>query len=45
MRDLNYSANIYVNIEYMLNNKLFVKNDIVIGKMPIMLGSSHCHLY
>ena len=28
-----------------MNNKVFSKKDIIIGKMPIMLGSTHCHLF
>ena len=35
----------YSNVEFAINNKIFTKKDIIIGKMPIMLGSTHCHLF
>ncbi|KAL7344526.1 DNA-directed RNA polymerase III subunit RPB2 [Encephalitozoon intestinalis] len=44
LRDMTYSANIYVDIEYVRNRQIIVKRDICIGKMPVMLRSSRCHL-
>lgn len=43
-RDLTYAANIYVDIEYMRNKQVVVKRNLCMGKMPIMLRSSHCLL-
>lgn len=43
-RDLTYAANIYVDIEYVRNKQTVVKRDLCMGKIPIMLRSSHCHL-
>ena len=45
LRNLTYSAPILVDISYTLDcitEK--IKNNICIGKLPIMLGSNHCHL-
>ncbi|KAL0117470.1 hypothetical protein PUN28_010353 [Cardiocondyla obscurior] len=44
LRDLNYSAPIAVDIEYIRNNQKIIRKNIVIGKMPIMLRSSNCVL-
>ncbi|XP_071575754.1 DNA-directed RNA polymerase III subunit RPC2 [Temnothorax nylanderi] len=44
LRDLNYSASISVNIEYVRNNERVIRKNVVIGKMPIMLRSSNCVL-
>ncbi|XP_077264151.1 RNA polymerase III subunit RpIII128 [Temnothorax americanus] len=44
LRDLNYSAPISVDIEYVRNNERVIRNKVVIGKMPIMLRSSNCVL-
>ncbi|KAL6122652.1 DNA-directed RNA polymerase [Nucleospora cyclopteri] len=43
-RDLTYSANIYVDIEYTKNKQVVVKRDLQMGKMPIMLRSNRCML-
>ena len=45
LRNLTYSAPILVDISYTLDcitEK--IRNNICIGKLPIMLGSNHCHL-
>ena len=45
LRNLTYSAPIFVDISYTLDcitEKM--QNNICIGKLPIMLGSNHCHL-
>lgn len=42
--NLTYSADIFVDIEYYFNQKTITKTDVVIGRMPIMLGSNHCYL-
>ncbi|XP_057327010.1 DNA-directed RNA polymerase III subunit RPC2 [Microplitis mediator] len=44
LRDLTYSASIFVDIEYTLTNKRMIKKDLCIGRMPIMLKSSNCVL-
>eukprot|EP01016_Furgasonia_blochmanni_P017741 TRINITY_DN20422_c0_g1_i1.p1 TRINITY_DN20422_c0_g1~~TRINITY_DN20422_c0_g1_i1.p1 ORF type:complete len:151 (+),score=13.82 TRINITY_DN20422_c0_g1_i1:319-771(+) len=33
-----------VDIEFVWGGKLYTKNDVLIGRMPIMLGSSKCYL-
>ncbi len=33
-----------MDVEYTRGNQIVVRNDVVIGKMPIMLGSSNCWL-
>lgn len=43
-RDLTYSANLYVDIEYTRNKQIIVKRDLNMGRIPIMLRSSRCHL-
>ena len=44
VRDLTYAANIYVNLEYMKGDRPISIKNVVIGKLPIMLGSSNCNL-
>ncbi|PWN26316.1 beta and beta-prime subunits of DNA dependent RNA-polymerase [Jaminaea rosea] len=44
LRDLTYSAGIFVNIEYVRGQKLVRRRNVCIGKMPIMLRSNKCHL-
>jgi DNA-directed RNA polymerase III subunit RPC2 len=44
LRDLTYAAPIYVDIEFQRNRELIARKDIVIGRMPVMLRSSHCTL-
>lgn len=44
LRDMTYSSDIYVDIEYVRNRQIVVKRDVCIGKMPIMLRSSRCSL-
>ncbi|OZJ06689.1 DNA-directed RNA polymerase III subunit RPC2 [Bifiguratus adelaidae] len=44
LRDLTYAAPIKVNIEYTRGNQLVQRKGVVIGRMPIMLRSSHCVL-
>ena len=39
LRDLSYSAPIYVNVEYIKGDYKMHMNGIKIGEMPIMLGS------
>lgn len=45
LRDLNYSAPIYVNIEYMRGQEKVVRKSLLIGRMPIMLRSKNCILH
>ena len=45
LRSLTYCAPILVDISYTIDGDTEkIKNNICIGKMPIMLGSNHCHL-
>jgi len=43
-RDLTYSANIYVDVEYVRNKQIVVKRDLCMGRIPIMLRSNRCLL-
>lgn len=43
-RDLTYSANIYVDVEYVRNKQIIVKRDLCMGKLPVMLRSNRCLL-
>lgn len=46
LRDLTYSAPIYVNIRYTRGrDELVITKDVCIGRIPIMLRSSHCILH
>ena len=44
LRDLTYEAPIMVDIEYLRGNRV-TSARVCIGWIPIMLRSSHCHLY
>ena len=44
IRDLTYSAPIYVDLEYTKGEKVNRTKKVPIGYMPIMLGSSNCWL-
>lgn len=44
LRDLTYSAPILVDVEYVRGKQLVSRKEVVIGKLPIMLRSSHCVL-
>ncbi|XP_012274879.1 DNA-directed RNA polymerase III subunit RPC2 isoform X2 [Orussus abietinus] len=44
LRDLNYSAPITVDIEYTRGHQRIIRNNLLIGRMPIMLRSSNCVL-
>ncbi|VDN05801.1 unnamed protein product [Thelazia callipaeda] len=44
LRDMTYSAPISVDIEYTRGSQRVLRNDLVIGKMPVMLRSSRCVL-
>lgn len=44
LRDLTYSAPIYVDVEYTRGRKIIVHRDLEIGRMPIMLRSNKCLL-
>ena len=45
LRNLTYSADILVDISYSIDKLTeIIQNNILIGKLPIMLGSNHCHL-
>ena len=45
LRSLTYCAPILVDISYTVDGKIEkIRNNICIGKIPIMLGSNHCRL-
>ncbi|PWN40570.1 beta and beta-prime subunits of DNA dependent RNA-polymerase [Ceraceosorus guamensis] len=44
LRDMTYSAPIFVSIEYLRGNKIIRRKGVNIGKLPIMLRSNKCHL-
>lgn len=44
LRDLTYSAPITVDIEYTRGSQRVARNNLIIGRMPIMLRSSNCVL-
>jgi DNA-directed RNA polymerase III subunit RPC2 len=44
LRDLTYSAPIFVNIVYWRNGAAISNKGVYIGRMPIMLRSNKCHL-
>lgn len=44
LRSLTYDAPILVDIQYKVGDRERIKNDVCIGRMPIMLGSSNCYL-
>ncbi|SCN58913.1 DNA-directed RNA polymerase III subunit RPC2, putative [Plasmodium chabaudi chabaudi] len=43
-RDLTYSAPIYVDVEYIKGNSIVTKNNVEIGRLPVMLRSDICVL-
>lgn len=44
LRDLTYSAGIYVTIQYKRTGQWIRKRNVCIGKIPVMLRSNKCHL-
>lgn len=44
LRDVTYSADIYVNIEYTRGQKIVRRKNVSIGRLPIMLRSNKCWL-
>ena len=44
MRDLTYSGDILVDVEYQFNGERIERKGIKIGEMPIMVGSDWCWL-
>ena len=44
LRDLSYSAHIYVDVEYTRGKQVVRKRKVSIGRMPIMLRSNKCIL-
>ncbi|CAO1395823.1 unnamed protein product [Diamesa hyperborea] len=44
LRDMTYSAPITVDIEYTRGTQRVVRNNLLLGRMPIMLRSSNCVL-
>ncbi|KAG0438371.1 DNA-directed RNA polymerase III subunit RPC2 [Dictyocoela muelleri] len=44
IRNMTYSGNVYVDIEYVKNKSIVKKRDVFIGKIPVMLRSDLCHL-
>jgi len=44
LRDMNYSAPIIVDVEYVRGKQIVIRKGIPIGRMPIMLRSAYCVL-
>lgn len=44
LRDMTYAAPILVDVEYVRGRRLVRRNNVVIGRMPIMLRSCKCVL-
>ncbi|KAM3163652.1 DNA-directed RNA polymerase subunit beta [Lachancea thermotolerans] len=44
LRDMTYSAPVYVDIEYTRGRNIIMHRDVEIGRMPIMLRSNKCIL-
>ena len=44
VRDMTYSAPMFVDVEYMRGNQINKVNDVPFGFMPMMLGASNCWL-
>ncbi|GJD11700.1 DNA-directed RNA polymerase III subunit RPC2 [Galdieria sulphuraria] len=44
LRDLTYAAPIYVDVRYTRGKEVLIRKDVAIGRIPIMLRSSHCIL-
>ena len=44
LRDLTYSAPIFVDVEYVRGRQIVLRKGIQIGRLPMMLKSSHCAL-
>ncbi|OWB60220.1 hypothetical protein B5S32_g1569 [[Candida] boidinii] len=44
LRDLTYSAPIYVDVEYTRGRKIIMHRDLEIGRIPVMLRSNKCVL-
>ncbi|XP_026472299.1 DNA-directed RNA polymerase III subunit RPC2 [Ctenocephalides felis] len=44
LRDMNYAAPITVDVEYTRGSQRVIRNNLLIGRMPIMLRSSNCVL-
>ncbi|KAJ1652703.1 DNA-directed RNA polymerase III complex subunit Rpc2 [Dispira simplex] len=44
LRDITYSGVIYVDVEYVRDKQIVRRSRVPIGRMPIMLRSSHCVL-
>ncbi|KAJ5071462.1 intein-containing DNA-directed RNA polymerase iii subunit rpc2 precursor [Anaeramoeba ignava] len=45
LRDITYSAPILVNVEFIRDKKAYIKKNVIIGRLPIMLRSEKCILY
>ena len=44
LRDLTYAAPIFVDLEYVRGRQIVVRKGVTIGRIPMMLRSSHCIL-
>lgn len=44
LRDLTYSAPIYVDVEYVRGRQIVLRKGIMVGRVPMMLRSGHCVL-
>ncbi|ORX87985.1 beta and beta-prime subunits of DNA dependent RNA-polymerase [Anaeromyces robustus] len=44
LRDITYSGNIYIDIEYIKSRKIATAGKVCIGRLPMMLRSDRCRL-
>lgn len=44
LRDMSYAAEILVDIAYVRGRQIMRRKNVIIGRIPIMLRSSRCHL-
>ncbi len=44
LRDLTYSAPIFVDVEYVRGRQIVLRKGVMIGRLPMMLRSGHCVL-
>ena len=45
LRDMTYSAPVYVDIEYVKGTQRVIRQDLLLGRLPIMLKSNNCVLH
>jgi DNA-directed RNA polymerase II subunit RPB2 len=45
LRNLSYSAPIFIDFEVSNGKETQIEEKVLIGKIPVMIGSKYCHLY